>query len=138
MCTMYAINIPRNKDTVFKYKYGSLKTPSNTFLSSGGRQRSGDNMEKIVIDVAESRIESLIRENFLTVEHVFTARTCLNLAAGAALGSAAGAAIGTVVVWTGSSVASKWKRWRETKAQDGQDRKHQVTVRINLLGTIQI
>ena len=91
-------------------------------------------MEKIVIDVAESRIESLIRENFLTVEHVFTARTCLNLAAGAALGSAAGAAIGTVVVWTGSSVASKWKRWRETKAPvpDGQDRKQQVTVSINL------
>ena len=94
-------------------------------------------MEKIVIDVAESRIESLIRENFLTVEHVFTARTCLNLAAGAALGSAAGAAIGTVVVWTGSSVASKWKRWREeTKAPDGQDRKHQVAVSINLLHAI--
>ena len=100
--------------------------PSNGSLSSG-------NMEKIVVDVAESRIESLIRENFLTVEHVFTARTCLYLAAGSALGSAAGAVTGTVAVWAGSTFMSKWRKWREADTRHDRDRKQSVTVSFNLL-----
>ena len=90
-------------------------------------------MEKIVVDVAESRIESLIRENFLTVEHVFTARTCLYLAAGSALGSAAGAVTGTVAVWAGSTFMSKWRKWREANTRHDRDRKQSVTVSVNLL-----
>ena len=85
-------------------------------------------MEKVVIEAAENRIESLIRENFLTVEHVFTAKTSLNLAAGAALGSAAGAVTGTLVVWTGSNFASKWRNWRGLNNPNGQDGKQQLTV----------
>ena len=92
-------------------------------------------MEKMVIDIAESRIESFLRENLLTVEHLFTADTCLNLTAGAALGSAAGAVLGTAMVWAGAGLASKWKKWRE--ANDPRygydaDREQQVSERLSL------
>ena len=84
-------------------------------------------MEKIVIDVAESRIESFMRENLLTVEHLFTADTCLNLTGGASLGSAAGAVLGTGVVWAGAGFASKWKKWREANDPRYPDREQQVS-----------
>ena len=106
--------------------------PSRRPLSSGSeRDPAVDDMDKIVVDVVEIRVEQLIRENFLTVEHVFTARTCLNLAAGAALGSAAGAVTATAVAWAGSAVVSKWRKWREANDADDQDRKQPVKVSEN-------
>ena len=103
----------------------------NSFVS----QTTFDDMEKMVIDIAESRIESFLRENLLTVEHLFTADTCLNLTTGAALGSAAGAVLGTAMVWAGAGLASKWKKWRE--ANDPRygydaDREQQVSERLSL------
>ena len=95
-------------------------------------QTTFDGMEKIVIDVAESRIESFLRENLLTVEHLFTADTCLNLTAGAALGSAAGAVLGTAMVWAGAGLASKWKKWREANDPRYADREQQVSERLSL------
>ena len=90
-------------------------------------QTTFDDMEKIVIDVAESRIESSMRENLLTVEHLLTTDTCLNLTGGAALGSAAGAVLGTAVVWAGAGFASEWKKWREANDTRYPDREQQVS-----------
>ena len=95
-------------------------------------QTNFDDMEKIVIDVAESRIESFMKENLLTVEHLFTADTGLNLTAGAALGSAAGAVLGTAMVWAGAGFSSKWKKWREANDPRFADREQQVSERLSL------
>ena len=100
--------------------------PFHRTLSSA---RQTDDMEKIVIDVAESRIESFMKENLLTVEHLFTVDTCLNLTAGAALGSAAGAVLATAMVRAGAGFASKWKRWREAEDPRYADREQLVSER---------